>query len=81
MSNSVTITSSFTSHGKESLGFYDNVDKIIKWRKKYKLNNIEGVEELLDTLNHCGYAGNYCPDRAFFAAYILSKEGYEVTVE
>jgi hypothetical protein len=79
MSNSVTIASNFTSHGKESLGFYDNVDKIIKWRKKYKFP--EGVEELLDTLNYCGYARTYCPDRAFFAAYVLSKEGYEVTVQ
>ena len=79
MSQFATITSDFTSHGKESEGFYENVDKIIKWRKKYKFHN--GVEELFDTLNHCGEAGTYCPDRAFYVAYVLYKEGYGAKVK
>jgi hypothetical protein len=64
MAHSATVSSTFTSHGKEALGFYDNVDKIEKWRKKYKFP--EGVESLLDTLNHQGYASTYIPNRAFF---------------
>jgi len=45
MSQFATITSDFTSHGKESEGFYENVDKIIKWRK-----NISFIMELKNYL-------------------------------
>ncbi|HCW04773.1 MAG TPA: hypothetical protein DGK91_09790 [Clostridium sp.] len=73
-----TIVSDFTSHGKESQGFYDNVEKIKRWRERY--NTPQGVEELFDILNHYGRANTYCPERAYFVAYVLSSEGYKVKV-
>jgi hypothetical protein len=79
MLRSATITSNFTSYGKESLGFYDNVNKIIKWQKIYKYP--DGVDDLLDTLNHCGIARTHYPERAFYTAYVLIKEGYDVQVK
>ncbi|MFA5557875.1 MAG: hypothetical protein WDA59_00240 [Methanofastidiosum sp.] len=75
---SATVKSNFTSYGKEENGFYDNVDKIGKWRKKYKFP--EGVEDMFYTLNHDGKAATYVPSRAYFVAYVLLSEGYEVKV-
>lgn len=74
-----TVVSDFTSHGKESEGFYDNIDKIIKWKHKYKFS--KDVEELFDTLNYCGEASTYYPDRAFYVAYVLCREGYETNIK
>jgi len=73
------INSSFTSYGKEKLGFYENVDLIRKWRKKYKFP--EGVEELFDSLNHAGETSSYIDARIYYVAYVLSNEGYEVRIE
>ena len=73
-----TIKASFTAHGKEENGFYENVQKIIKWREKYRFP--AGVEDLFDTLNHCGEAATYMDARAFFVAYVLLCEGYEAEV-
>lgn len=74
-----TIISNFTSYGKENLGFYENVDKIMMWRKKYKLSQF--AEELMDCLNHSGEARTHSPADAFLAAYVLCKEGYNVQVD
>ena len=73
-----TVRASFTAYGREENGFYENVQKIIKWRKKYRFP--PGVEELLDTLNHCGEAATYIDARAFFVAYVLISEGYQAEV-
>ena len=78
MSGFATVKSNFTSYGREELGFYDNIDKINKWKKKYKFHN--GIEELFDTVNFSGSAGTYEPSRAYYTAYVLTKEGYEVEV-
>ncbi len=79
MSKSATIKSNFTSHGKESEGFNDNVNKIIEWRKKYLFP--EGVENIFNALNYSGRAGTHYIERIYYVAYVLVKEGYEVTVK
>ncbi len=78
MACSVTIYSNFTSHGKKENGFYSNVDKITKWQEEY--NFPHGVVDLFDELNHCGKASTHIPSRAYFTAYVLSNEGYDVTI-
>jgi len=73
-----TVYSNFTSHGKEDLGFYDNTEKIEGWRKKYKIPY--DTEDLLHTLNHSGRAATYILSRAYYIAYVLASEGYEVKI-
>jgi len=73
-----TLRANFTSYGKEENGFYENIQKIIKWQKKYCFPS--GVEELFHSLNHCGKANTYEDARAFFVAYVLISEGYKAEV-
>lgn len=74
-----TVVSNFTSQGIDENGFYDNVDKINKWQEEYKIPL--HTRELLDELNHSGIAETYCKERAYYVAYVLTSEGYDVKVE
>ncbi len=55
-----------------------NVRLIQKWQKQYGFHN--GIKEVLEEINTNGNCKTYCPDRAFFAAYVLFKEGYKARV-
>ncbi len=79
MSSITTITSNFTSTGKTEEVFYDNVEKIENWIREYGIP--DGVDELLDNLNYDGYASTHYPERAYLIAYVLTSEGYDVSVE
>lgn len=72
------IVSNFTSHGKEEHGFYDNVEKIRLWQDEYKIPL--HTKELFDELNCSGIARTYCPERAYYVAYVLASEKYDVDV-
>ncbi len=67
----------FASRGKKETEVKN--DRLIsRWQDQYGFHN--GIREVLEEVNFTGKCRTHCPHRAFFAAYVLCKEGYNARV-